>query len=53
MKCFICGKKIPEGCPDEICEDCERVTDEFYKNRPQDKEKVLKFFRELAKKEEK
>lgn len=49
MKCIVCLKKIPKN--GDMCKTCDRVLDMIYKNK-MGKEKTLKMFREIAKKEQ-
>lgn len=50
MKCIICGKEIEET--DDVCKECDKLIDMFYRKRPEDKEMALQIFREESKNED-
>ena len=50
MKCIICGKKLKEE--NDVCEECDKLMDLFYRKHPEDKEMALQIFREESKNED-
>jgi len=50
MRCIVCGKRYAKNGNDELCHTCENIIDIWYKNRPEDKELTLNFFRKESSK---
>jgi len=50
MKCIVCGKKLKSE--DDVCKECDKLMDLFYKKRPEDKQIALQLFREESQNED-
>ena len=50
MKCIVCGKKLKSE--DDVCKECDKLMDLFYRKHPEDKEMALQLFREESQNED-
>jgi len=46
MKCIVCGKNLKNKS--DVCKECDKLLDLFYRKHPEDKEIALQIFRKEA-----